>query len=64
MEAEPRLFSDVTCSFCGRHNREVRVVRNDAGLILCQVCVAKAARVFDDEVGVLGLKKYLDERRT
>jgi hypothetical protein len=47
---EAAHFSDVVCSFCGRHNREVRVVTNDAGLIICQVCVAKCAVIFDDEV--------------
>jgi len=52
VEGDPSHFSDVVCSFCGRHNREVRVVTNDAGLIMCQVCVAKAALIFDDEVGV------------
>ena len=45
------LFSDVVCSFCGRHNREVRVVTNADGLIICQVCVAKCAAIFDEEVG-------------
>ena len=45
-------FGDVVCSFCGRHNREVRVVTNDAGLIICQVCVARCAVIFDEEVGV------------
>ena len=45
-------FSDVVCSFCGRHNREVRVVTNADGLIICQVCVAKCAAVFDEEVGL------------
>jgi hypothetical protein len=45
-------FSDVVCSFCGRHNREVRVVTNDAGLVICQVCVAKCADIFDAEVGL------------
>jgi hypothetical protein len=45
-------YSDVVCSFCSRHNREVRVVRNDAGLIICQVCVAKCAEIFDAEVGL------------
>jgi ATP-dependent protease Clp ATPase subunit len=49
---DPSHFSDVVCSFCGRHNREVRVVVNDAGLIICQVCVAKCADIFDEEVGV------------
>lgn len=48
---DPSHFSDVACSFCGRHNREVRVVSNDAGLIICQVCVAKCAEIFDVEVG-------------
>lgn len=45
-------YSDVVCSFCGRHNREVRVVTNDAGLVVCQVCVAKSAEIFDAEVGL------------
>jgi ATP-dependent protease Clp ATPase subunit len=49
---DPSHFSDVTCSFCGRHNREVRVVTNDVGLIICQVCVAKCAAIFDEEVGL------------
>jgi ATP-dependent protease Clp ATPase subunit len=49
---DPSEFSDVVCSFCGRHNREVRVVSNDAGLIICQVCVARCAEIFDVEVGV------------
>lgn len=52
MVQDPSHFSDVTCSFCGRHNRDVRVVANDAGLIICQVCVAKCADIFDQEVGV------------
>ena len=52
MSDAPLQFSDVACSFCGRHNREVRVVTNDAGLIICQVCVAKCAVIFDEEVGV------------
>ena len=50
---DPSHFSDVVCSFCGRHNREVRVVANDAGLIVCQVCVAKCAEIFDAEVGLV-----------
>jgi hypothetical protein len=45
----PSHYSDVTCSFCGKHNREVRVVSNDA----CQVCVAKCAAIFDTEVGLV-----------
>jgi hypothetical protein len=50
--SDPSAFSDVVCSFCGRHNREVRVVANDHALIVCQVCVAKAAEIFDSEVGL------------
>lgn len=49
---DPTLYSDVVCSFCARHNREVRVVANDAGLIICQVCVARCAEIFDVEVGI------------
>jgi hypothetical protein len=49
---DPSHFSDITCSFCGRHNREVRVVTNDAGLVVCQVCVANCADIFDAEVGI------------
>jgi hypothetical protein len=49
---DPSHFSDVVCSFCDRHNREVRVVSNDAGLIICQICVAKSAEIFDQEVGL------------
>jgi hypothetical protein len=51
---DPSQFSDVVCSFCSRHNREVRVVSTDAGLIICQVCVAKCAQIFDEEVGIAG----------
>lgn len=49
---DPAHYQDVSCSFCGRHNREVRVVANDAGLVVCQVCVARCAEIFDDEAGV------------
>ena len=45
-------FSDAVCSVCGRHNREVRVVATENGLILCQVCVAKCATIFDEEAGL------------
>jgi ClpX C4-type zinc finger len=46
-------YQDVTCSFCGRHNREVRVVAH-ADLVVCQICVAACAEIFDDEVGIDG----------
>ena len=52
MAGDSNDFSDVVCSFCGRHNREVRVVTNDTGHIICQVCVAKCAAIFDEEVGL------------
>jgi ClpX C4-type zinc finger len=59
---DPTHFSDVVCSFCGRHNREVRVVANDAGLIICQVCVAKCAEIFDEEVGLAPVAGGWSER--
>ena len=52
MAEDTSAFSDVECSVCGRHNREVRVVATENGLILCQVCVAKCAEIFDEEVGL------------
>ena len=52
MAQDPSHFRDVTCSFCGRHNREVHMVANDAGLTVCQVCVAKCADIFDRDVGI------------
>ena len=44
MAGDPSDYRGLVCSFCGRHNREVRVVANDAGLIVCQVCVARPPR--------------------
>ena len=52
MTEDTSAFSDVECSVCGRHNRDVRVVATANGLILCQVCVAKCAAIFDEEVGL------------
>ncbi len=52
MVVETSAFSDVVCSICGRHNREVRVVATENGLIICQLCVAKCAAIFDEEVGL------------
>lgn len=48
---ESPVYQDVRCSFCHRHNREVRVVAHD-DVIICQVCVARCAEIFDQEVGV------------
>jgi hypothetical protein len=42
---------DVRCSFCGRHNEHVRVVAHE-DLVICQVCVARCAEIFDDELGI------------
>jgi len=44
-------YSDVRCSFCNRHNREVRVVAH-SDIIICQVCVARCADIFDGDVGI------------
>ncbi|HEX5291980.1 MAG TPA: ClpX C4-type zinc finger protein [Streptosporangiaceae bacterium] len=52
MVTDPSRFSDVACSLCGRHNREVRVVATSAGPVICQVCVAQCAEIFDDEAGL------------
>jgi hypothetical protein len=52
-QADAVGYQDVSCSFCGRHNREVRVVAH-GDLVICQVCVAKCAEIFDGEVGIEG----------
>jgi hypothetical protein len=52
MVDDPSHFSDVECSLCGRHNQHVRVVATSAGPIVCQVCVAACAEIFDQEVGL------------
>jgi ClpX C4-type zinc finger len=49
---DPSHYSDVVCSICGRHNRDVRVVASESGVIVCQECVAKCAEIFDEEVGL------------
>jgi ClpX C4-type zinc finger len=45
-------YRDVTCSFCGRHNRQVHMVEGRDGLRICQVCVAAAAESIDTDAGV------------
>jgi hypothetical protein len=43
---------DVTCSFCG-----VTIARFASSLttvVICQMCVAKCAKIFDHEVGIPG----------
>ena len=45
--AEPG-FTDVECSFCGRHNREAHMVGRE-DLRICSVCVARAASVLDHD---------------
>jgi hypothetical protein len=47
-----RGYRDVTCSFCGRHNREVHMLEGRDGLRICQVCVAAAADSIDADTGV------------
>jgi hypothetical protein len=49
---DPSHYQDVTCSFCGRHNREVHLVAKDSGLTICQVCVARCAEIIDADVGL------------
>jgi hypothetical protein len=43
---------DIRCSFCDRHNEHVRVVAHH-DVVICQVCVARCAEIFDEEVGVI-----------
>jgi len=45
-------YRDVTCSFCGRHNREVHMVGGRDGLTICAVCVAGCAEILDRDTGV------------
>jgi hypothetical protein len=52
MVEDTSVFSDVVCSICSRHNRDVRVVATENGLIVCQICVAQCAAIFDAEVGL------------
>jgi hypothetical protein len=54
-EAEPATsgYRDVTCSFCGRHNREVHMVGGRDGLTICTVCVARCAEIFDRDTAVV-----------
>jgi hypothetical protein len=47
-------YRDVTCSFCGRHNREVHMVGGRDGLTICAVCVARCAEILDSDTGVAG----------
>ncbi len=45
-------YQDVTCTFCGRHNRDVHIVATKAGPTICQVCVARCAEIIDRDAGV------------
>jgi hypothetical protein len=47
-------FRDVTCSICGRHNRDVHMVGAADGLIICAVCVARCAEVLDADTRLDG----------
>jgi hypothetical protein len=46
-------YTDVSCSFCGRHNREAHMVGRDE-LRICSVCVSRAAAVLDVDAGTAG----------
>jgi hypothetical protein len=46
-------YTDVTCSFCDRHNRQVHMVGGRDGLIICTVCVARCAEALDRDTGVV-----------
>ena len=50
--SDPTHFQDRTCSFCGRHNRDVHLVATESGLTICQVCVARCAEIIDADVGL------------
>jgi hypothetical protein len=45
-------YTDVTCSFCDRHNREVHMVGGRDGLTICSVCVAACAVHLDADTGL------------
>jgi hypothetical protein len=45
-------YTDVSCSFCDRHNREVHMVGGRDGLIICAVCVARCAEFLDRDTGI------------
>jgi hypothetical protein len=47
-------FRDITCSLCGRHNRDVHMVGAKDGLIICAVCVARCAEILDADTGLEG----------
>jgi hypothetical protein len=46
-------WTDVTCSFCGRHNRERHMVGLRDDLVICSVCVSKCADVLDGDAGLI-----------
>ena len=45
-------FTDVTCSFCGLHNRVVHIVGGRDGLTICSECAAKVAECLDHDTGL------------
>ena len=46
-------YTDVRCSFCGRHNKEAHMVGRD-DLRICSVCVANAGAALDIDARVNG----------
>ena len=47
-------YRDITCSFCGRHNRAVHMVGGADGLTICAVCVARCAEILDQDTDIAG----------
>ncbi|MBK9035269.1 MAG: ClpX C4-type zinc finger protein [Myxococcales bacterium] len=52
--AEP----DVSCSFCGRHRREVRKLVSGPGVYVCDGCVLLCDQILDDEAHKDGEASY------
>lgn len=46
--------TDVSCSFCGRHNRVAHMVGLTDDLRICSVCASKVGAVLDGDAGALG----------
>ena len=49
--AEETDFRDARCSFCDRHDRDVRLVARQGRFVICQTCVARCAEIIDEELG-------------
>lgn len=47
-------FTDVTCSFCGRHNRIAHMVGLTDEVRICSVCASKVGAILDVDAGAVG----------